>query len=221
MSGQSLTCLFWVRDVYLPLCRCTAAQAHVLLYVASFADPDGSSIFASDRSVAKGTRHDRRTVQDAFEFWEVTGALIKVRPGRPGRGHGPEWRIPVPWRTLAPQTGELHTRLEDETGDKRGRNGGETGELHTHTVTDTEKKKLRTPLPPVNGGPSTHRVAPNGNGNGHVYLERYSELVEIEMGKRRRLPNMECTAGGRADSVVSFLRRNGFAARIVPREEER
>jgi len=142
MSGEGLTCLYWVRDQLLPVCRCSPMERHILLYLASFADPDGSHIYQCDRSIAAGTGHDRRHVRDALEYWELEGALIKVRPGRPGRGHGPEWRIPVPQRRMipVPQKGSLDTRLKE----KRGPNGVQTGVLGPPTDTDTEERVSRS-----------------------------------------------------------------------------
>ena len=58
-----------------------------------------------------------------------------------------------------------------------------------------------TPLPPVNGGIQ--------------FFEFCRETIEVQMGRKKRLPSFESLAGARACDVVEFLSRHGFSARIV------
>jgi hypothetical protein len=139
-GGKSkLTCLFWVRDVLLALHDCSPVWKSILLYLASFADPDGRSIYHSDRSIAKGLGFDRNTVRRALIYWQTARALVMDKPGKPGRGHGPEWSIPVP------QTGEPVTHLRPETGAPFTHSGStKTGEWRTETG---DKRVHHAPTP--------------------------------------------------------------------------
>lgn len=59
----------------------------------------------------------------------------------------------------------------------------------------------KTPLPPAAAG---EQLLLWGN-----------ETIEIQMGRSRRIPNLERCVGGRGSDVVDFLSRKGFRARIV------
>lgn len=158
IASGKLTCLFWVRDELLPACDCSPVWKAVLLYMASFADPDGSHIYHTDRSVAQGVGFARNTVRRALDHWQKENILVKDRPGRSGRGHGPEWRI------LLPQTGQPVTHFHGETGPPLTRlggtegagngsmesiNGPQTGQPVTHTVTVKETDKRREKKEPL------------------------------------------------------------------------
>jgi uncharacterized protein YdaU (DUF1376 family) len=69
--------------------------------------------------------------------------------------------------------------------------------------TPDARQKIKTPLPPASAG-------------GHViHIERYHELVAVEMGRRKRLPNLNGTAGANAKDLAAYLTRNGFPAHVV------
>lgn len=54
------------------------------------------------------------------------------------------------------------------------------------------------------------------------YFWRLDECIEVYMGRKSRLltnSQQEALIGARNDDYVDLLRRNGFTARIVPREE--
>ena len=102
---------------------------------------------------------------------------------------------------------------------------GDTNNLHENqSFADVPTRGSRV------GHASGTRAAQNGNGNGTVstktplppvergeiiYLERYHEIVEVDMGRHKRLPNMETQVGARAAQVASFLTAKGFPARVV------
>jgi len=92
MSESKLTALFWVRDSYLPTIKAPPLHKAVLLLAASYANPDGSSIFQSSRGVAALLGCERSTVQSAFKFWREKGVLALVQAGN-GRSHANEFRI--------------------------------------------------------------------------------------------------------------------------------
>jgi len=104
-----LTALFFVRDSVLPYIRCSPAAKAILLYLASFANPDGTSIFMGSRKIAEVTGYDRNTVKAALRLWLEIGILVLVKQGRQGSGHANEYRIAL-------EKGELFTLSMPEIG---------------------------------------------------------------------------------------------------------
>lgn len=62
----------------------------------------------------------------------------------------------------------------------------------------------KTPLPPAGAGES-----------GEQFFTWQRETIGVQMGRRRRLPNLGSFDGAQAERVVEFLRGRGFPARIV------
>lgn len=69
-----------------------------------------------------------------------------------------------------------------------------------------EKPIPKTPLPPAEAGGQV------------VYVERYGEIIEVQMGRHRRLPNLDSTTGARAQQLAEFLSRHEFPARVIRKE---
>lgn len=75
----------------------------------------------------------------------------------------------------------------------------------TPAPTKEERTKIstKTPLPPVTGG--------------QQIFEWCGQAISVDMGRKRRLPNLSAYEGGMARDVVEFLTRRGFPAQIVNR----
>jgi hypothetical protein len=153
-SGSVFRCLFFVRDSVLPYIKCPGSYKAVLFYLASFANPDGTQIFQSSRSIAKGIGYDRNTVRDAVQFWIQTKFLSLVRPGN-GRGHANEYRIlaetgepRAPY--LPKKEGIAHPFMQERgepEGDKGVNSNGERGEKTGAPFTPTESPNKHTDKP--------------------------------------------------------------------------
>lgn len=76
----------------------------------------------------------------------------------------------------------------------------------------------RPPYPPQVGA-SVQKVLPGPSNNGVAYIDRYGQTIEVTIGRRHRVPNLESTVGLNADDLVSWLAGKGFAARILPPED--
>lgn len=102
---------------------------------------------------------------------------------------------------------------------KRNSAGLELSSSPALVSTSTSTYKSKTPLPPVGTGGLTHKVLPGGSTNGLQYIERYGTLIEVRMGRHRRLPNLDPTAGMQPDYLVEWFEHRGFQARIMGKEE--
>lgn len=85
---------------------------------------------------------------------------------------------------------------------KRFRNADETRMKHASSFSVSPSDQ-NTPLPPA--------VA----GEAEKFFEWAGQTVAVQMGRRRRLPNLSAYSGGRASDVAEFLNRQGFPARVV------
>jgi hypothetical protein len=72
----------------------------------------------------------------------------------------------------------------------------------TTTIEEVTQENCKTPLPPVNGGKTK-------------YLSWWDGTIEIEMGRKRRVPNLDAYQGGGSRDVIEFLNRRGFPARLA------
>ncbi len=106
---KALRCLFDVRE-YLSTVEASFPKKAVLFLLASFANPDGSNIIQSSRSIARQFGCARNTAIAALDFWVRRGILVVDRPGSDGRGHAPMYSIHLP------ETGRLATRLSNSNG---------------------------------------------------------------------------------------------------------
>jgi hypothetical protein len=88
-------CIFAVRDFCDAFAGATPDQKQVLIYLALFADPDGSNIRPGFARLNALGLH-RRYIGPAIRFWIDLRVLILTRPGTPGRGgRAAEYRIDV------------------------------------------------------------------------------------------------------------------------------
>jgi hypothetical protein len=152
-AASVLTCLFFVRDRVLPSVKCPGSYKAVLLLLASFANPDGTSIFQSSRSIAGRLGYDRNTVRRAIDYWIESKILFLVRAGN-GRGNANEYHIPL--ETAAPVTpysaqngGTVHPFREksgEPASDKGAISPAETGEKTGEPITPTELPKKKTEI---------------------------------------------------------------------------
>lgn len=69
------------------------------------------------------------------------------------------------------------------------------------------RKKPKPPLPPLKRGAQ--------------FFDWCGERIEVEMGRRKRMPSLESYTGARAMDVVNFLIRRGFQARVQNEKLER
>jgi uncharacterized protein YdaU (DUF1376 family) len=60
------------------------------------------------------------------------------------------------------------------------------------------------PAPPVNGGPSKF-----------VHVERYGELIQVDLGKHKKLPNLDVMTGARAQQLADYLTHHGYPSKVV------
>jgi hypothetical protein len=88
-------CIFAVRDFCDAFPAASPDQKQVLIYLALFADPDGSNIRPGFARLNALGLH-RRYIGPAIRFWIDLRVLILTRPGTPGRGgRAAEYRIDV------------------------------------------------------------------------------------------------------------------------------
>jgi len=89
-----LLCFFWVRDQFLPETVCTAAHASVLLALASFANPNGSSIRPGNLRLMAVTKLSESELKRAIRSWKKhpSGVLREQSTGN-GQGHASEFCI--------------------------------------------------------------------------------------------------------------------------------
>jgi hypothetical protein len=148
-----LTCFFFVRDRVLPAVKCPPSYKAVLLFLASFANPDGTSVFQSSRSIAGRLGYDRNTVRQAIHYWIEAKVLGLVRAGN-GRGHANEYRILLETaESFTPYSvkngGTVHPFNEkrgDLTTNKGANSPAETGEKTGEPITPTESPNKNTEI---------------------------------------------------------------------------
>lgn len=87
------------------------------------------------------------------------------------------------------------------------------------TFTSTITSKSKTPLPPVGTGGLASTIIAGGSRNGLQYVERYGVLIEVNMGRHRRMPNLDGTAGMQAEYLIQWFEHRGFQARIMDKEK--
>ena len=137
---KALRCLFDVRE-YLPTVEAFFTHKAVLFYLASFANPDGSNIIQSSRSIARKFGCARNTAIAAINFWVRKGILVIDQPGRDGRGHAPMYSIHLP------ETGRLATRLSNSNGPTPDPfTKSQTGQLKNLNGSTREPKRVNLPL---------------------------------------------------------------------------
>jgi len=125
---SKLTALFFVRDNVLPYAKCPPSYRSILLLLASYANPDGTRVFQSSRSISALLGFDRNTVREAIKFWLRQDILILVEPGN-GRGHANEYAIRMEAEVFVQHSGENDGLERGEPFTPLER---ERGELDTH-----------------------------------------------------------------------------------------
>lgn len=143
---SKLTCLFDVRD-YLPDVKCFFSYKAVLLYLASYANPDGTNIFQSARSIAAGLGCDRNTARDALRYWLDLGILVEDRPATRTKAAVCSIHLPGGWVNGSPTPG---TKVGEQVGERVGERVGEwltPTELPSNRDTELpeEEGSLRSP----------------------------------------------------------------------------
>jgi hypothetical protein len=96
-KSSPLTCYFWTRDDFLPTVECTSAQANILLALAGFANPDGTSSRPGRLNLMRTTKYDRDTIRQAINFWlsHPSRVLLRTFKGN-GKTHASVYRILMP-----------------------------------------------------------------------------------------------------------------------------
>jgi len=138
-----LTAMFYVRDTVLPVFDCSAAFKAILLYLSTFANPDGTHIFLGSRKIAEVTGYDRNTVKVAIRFWLRAEILVLVKQGTRGSGHANEYRIAL-------EKGELFTLSGEDKGGA------------SHPLEHLERVNKRVNLDPEKGERKGEPVTPTG-----------------------------------------------------------
>lgn len=161
----------------------------VLLMIANHAHADGTGAYPGFETLAREARITPRQVINVIAKLEKSGELsVKRGAGLYGTN----------LYTIRMHCGEKITREKISPPEKISREKRSTPISPEPSLTKTLKT---TPLPPASGG-----------------LEIFSwagQTIEVEMGRRKRLPTFENYAGARAEQVVAFLARKGFTARVM------
>ena len=135
----------------LPVVKCPPSYKAILLFLASFANPDGKSIFQSSRSIAGRLGYDRNTVRQAIHYWLESKVPCLVRAGN-GRGHANEYRVLLetaePFTPYSVKNGGTVHPFNGKTGelttDKGVNSRAETGEKTGESITPTESPNKHT-----------------------------------------------------------------------------
>lgn len=76
----------------------------------------------------------------------------------------------------------------------------------------------KPPYPPyVSSAAATAPPAPVNGGPKLMYVERYGEVVEIDLGKHKRLPSLDSMTGARAQVIADYLTHKGYPSKVVPK----
>lgn len=73
------------------------------------------------------------------------------------------------------------------------------------SATAPAQSKHTTPLPPADAGEEK-------------FFEYARQTIGVRMGRKKRLPSLECMAGSMAQDVADYLSRKGFPSRVVAME---
>lgn len=158
-SGRSkLTCYFWIRDQFLPETECSAAEASVLLALAGYGNPDGTSIRPGNPNLIAMTKVGLSTVKRALNFWKQheSGVLVAVTKGG-GSGHATVFRIHMfdvtPKRVHHEPLFQTHSRKYESNADRQkayrerkrynGKGSIKGSTLDPHRSTDKSKSKSK------------------------------------------------------------------------------
>lgn len=163
----------------------------VLLMIANHAKSDGTGAWPSVSTLAREARMSERQVRNCLRNLEQSGEL------RAAIGAGPHganlYELPL-------MTGANIADVKISQGQIL------TGSLSKIAPEPSfNRPTSKTPLPPVNGGREP------------VYYERYGEIVEVQMGNRRRLPSQEGTQGLRAVDLAQVFTSRGYPSKVVSR----
>lgn len=183
-------------------------------WLATYADGNGTAIYPGNA-----------TIRRAFDTWSrakifrVLAALHRLkilsRQGYTGE-HGTRVRALHPEALSRPGVSNSVAGVSDSTDQEFQIRGAEVSDstgrslMHGETQPSLTVQSLRPPLPPAGAGGSTEQL-----------LSWCGETIGVQMGRHRRLPNLNAYTGGRAVDVVEFLKRKGFPARIVGPSESR
>lgn len=167
--------------------------------IANHAKSDGSGAWPSIHTLAKESRLSDRTVQRCIGRLKRTTHNIKpellVRTGR----------------------GPYGSNLYDIPGVKLSPPGVKTGIEGVSDTVTTPVSQLSHPNRPltVSKDKETSNTTPLPPASGGMIFSWCGEKIEVQMGRRKRLPTFENYAGARAFQVADFLNRRGFPAKVL------
>jgi hypothetical protein len=123
-KSSPLTCYFWTRDDFLPTVECTSAQANILLALAGYANPDGTSSRPGRLKLMLTTKYDRDTIREAINFWlsHPSHVLLRTFKGN-GKTHASVYRIVMP-DDGQPKGADADPKRAEQTPLKDGQRGG-------------------------------------------------------------------------------------------------
>jgi|SRR5208283_31130 len=160
----------------------------VLLMIANHAKSDGTDAWPSVRTIARESRLSETQTHRCIRKLQRSRELaVEVGGGPHGTNlyHLPKFRQLVLNGT--PSRMEPPIIRDDKRAPEPSFN---------HPT-------AKTPLPPADAGGQKQIVGWGG------------KMIEVEMGRRRRLPSLEAMAGCRPEEIVQFFTRRGFPARMV------
>lgn len=185
-----------------------SSEKLVLLAMADHADDGGKNCFPSIPRIAWKSSLTRRGVQKVLRRLEEKG---RIRPtGRRANGTV-EYTITLQWGERYSRGEHGSRRTMDTGGANHVRVEGEPGSPES-SLTIIEPPKEKPPVVPLSGGQPKIE-----------YVQWGGELIEVEMGNRKRLVNereRQALSGGRAESMLALLQQKGFRCRIVPKEHK-
>lgn len=161
----------------------------VLLMIANHAHADGTGSYAGLDTLAREARITPRQVINVIAILIRSGELSMKR----GKGPRGTNLYTIHMRRGEKITGEKISPPEKISCENDGQ---PISPEPLGTV------NLKTPLPPTDVGGEI------------LYLQRYGETIEVQMGRRKRLPNLDSQSGARAADIARYLTSRGFPAQV-------
>lgn len=225
----------WLRTQSLNI-PCTAPQAAVLLTLATFGNPDGSSIRPGVDDLVAITRLDRTTVMDALYVWRhpLVGAITRTRGGNRAAKQADEYQLNLDWQ--GPRVSLIDLDLEDskvaqadlcksrleqlmdshkspDESHKSPEQGHKSPGATPPKFLSTETSSTET----TKGNPLNPPFAKTAKGDSHneQLFHWKRDVIAISFGRRKRLPKLDRFASYSAQEICDLLTTRGFPSRIV------
>jgi hypothetical protein len=166
----------------------------VLLMIANHAKSDGTDAWPSIRTIARESRLSESQTHRCIRKLQRSGELgIDV-------GQGPRGTNLYHLPKMMQRKLEGGRKLE---GVPKKPKGGVTAMAPEPSL---NRPNLRTPLPPVERGEKV------------LFVEWHDKILEVQMGRKRRLPSLNWAVGLHGcyvQQVIDFLKGKGFSARVL------